>query len=1201
MYLKSLELHGFKSFPERTLLKFNSGTTVIVGPNGSGKSNITDAMRWVLGELSTKNIRGSKMEDVIFAGTNDKKPMSFAEVSVTFDDSTEPRVLTAAYDEVTVTRRYYRSGDSEYFINRKKVRLRDIYELFMNTGIGREGYSIIGQGKIAEIISKKSDDRRGVFEESAGIAKYRYKKTESEKKLAETEANMERVEDIEQELAARIGPLEKDAARARQYLELYGEKKKIDVALWLYDSDKLKAALDKTENDTKLSAHELEMAEDSVNTTSAQMERLYEESHSNKEAAQKNREEIAAVTRQLSDTRAEILVLAKESEHAASKQTAEETLLAATETSIVRETERLQAADTQRDTIEKSFTEAKTAYETVNAEITALDKTITAYTADLDRRFNDQRTAEAALTDLKVRLNVQESNIANQKKRTDAVTAEIEKYETELASLDKTAEAAARQMDEYRAVVDKIDRDTAGFRKNVDDLRQTAAATETQLRAKQAELASLDSRITALERMRDHFDGYNNSIKHVMTEARAGRLPGIRGPVSYLIKVDPQYTVAIETTLGAALQNIVTDDENAAKRSIESLKRSNAGRATFYPLTTIRAQTRGNEYNGVDRFRGFLGWANELVSYDTEYTNVIKSLLARTAVFDTLDNATDAARQKNWRIRAVTLDGQQINAGGSFTGGQTKRDSGILSRASQIESLTVERNKTATELQTIQASARATAEKIAAEESRSTELLDRRKLINTLIGAEQKNYSETDGRRSTLRNLVDSLKRDSAALSESNAHSAEDLQTIRDDITAQTEAVAKIRDERNEIAVRRGECELRVAELTEKANEYRIRLAELSRDREAAEVQRTDTRERLTALEIERDAHKTAIADLETQRNTFADRTTAKTKTVEVYERQVAALTEQRTKLESSGDALELRMTTLRQKEKEQSAKKDLIFLAHSKNESRLAALRTDADKMTARLWDDYELTYATARRFAEDEHAPTVADGNRTTYQSAQNDLRMKIKALGHVNVEAVEEYAEVKRRYDHIRTQLNDLRASRKDLLDILAGIEEDMKRIFLEAFDNINRYFGETFRELFGGGHAEVRLTDPEDALNSGIEINAAPPGKTIKNLNLLSGGEQAFIAIALLFALIRVNPSPFCIFDEIEAALDEVNVTRVGRYVSKVSREMQIIMISHRRGTMDIADSLYGVTMPESGVSKVFTLSGVDEKDNILNEK
>ena len=1193
MYLKSLELHGFKSFPDRTVLKFAGGATVIVGPNGSGKSNITDAMRWVLGELSTKNIRGSKMEDVIFAGADDKKPMSFAEVSVTFDDSTEPRVLTADYAEVTVTRRYYRSGDSEYFINRKKVRLRDIYELFMNTGIGREGYSIVGQGRIAEILSKKSDERRGVFEESAGIARYRYKKTESEKKLAETEANMERVEDIENELADRLGPLEKDAARARQYLELYGEKKNVDLALWLYDSDKLKESLTKTENDTRLSAHELEMAEDSIQTTSAKIERLYEESHSNKEAFQKAHEETAAVTRQMTDARAEILVLEKETEHAESRITAERALSEATVRNLAKERERFDAVQAQQTLLAETFAAAKAEYEAVAAEIASLDTDIRSRTSELDALLVRQKTVESALTELRVRLNVQENNIASQQKRTDAVAAEIGKYEEELARLDKTASAAERQMEEYRAAAGKLDEETAGYDKAAEALRRTAAETGRQAGQKQAELDSLDSRITALERMRDHFDGYNNSIRFVMSEARAGRLRGIRGPVSYLIKVDPRYTVAIETTLGAALQNIVTDDEEAAKRSIESLKRNNAGRATFYPLTTIRAQSRGREYDGVDRTFGFLGWADELVSCEAEYSNVVKSLLARTAVFDTLDNATNAARQKNWRIRAVTLDGQQINAGGSFTGGQTKRDTGMLSRASQIETLAAERAKTAAELETLQTEAASAARKITEQETKIAGLLDRRKLIASLIGAEQKNFSETDGRRSTIRSLIESLKKDSTALEESSSHSSEDLRQIRDDIRTQSETAEAIRAERDALAAQRGENELQIADLTEKANDLRIRLAELTRDSEAAAAQMDDTKERMTALEAERDAHAASVQTLEQQILAFAEQAAEKKQAVDDYNRRIAELTEQRTKLESSGDALELQITNLRQTEKTQNAKKELAFIAHSKNESRLAALRADADKLTARLWDDYELTYAAAKKFAQENDLPAVTDRNRSAHQSVQNELRAKIKALGHVNVESVEEYNEVKRRYNHIKTQLDDLRAARKDLLDILEGIEHDMKRIFLEAFGQINVYFGETFRELFGGGHAEVRLADPEDVLNSGIEINAAPPGKTIRNLSLLSGGEQAFIAIALMFALIRVNPSPFCIFDEIEAALDEVNVARVGRYISKMSRDMQIIMISHRRGTMDIADSLYGVTMPQSGVSKVFTLGALEE--------
>ena len=1193
MYLKSLELHGFKSFPDRTVLKFNPGATIIVGPNGSGKSNITDAMRWVLGELSTKNIRGSKMEDVIFAGADEKKPMSFAEVSVTFDDSTEPRVLTADYDEVTVTRRYYRNGDSEYFINRKKVRLRDIYELFMNTGIGREGYSIVGQGKIAEILSKKGEDRRGVFEESAGIARFRYKKTESEKKLEETEANMERVEDIESELEKRLGPLEKDAARARQYLELYGEKKKIDIALWLYDSDKLKESCTKTENDTRLSAHELEMAEDSIKTTSAKIERLYEESHNNKEAFQKAHEETAAVTRQMTDTRAEILVLEKEAEHAESKITSERALTEAAGRNITREKERLDVVLAQQNLLAETISAAETEYRDITAELTVLDADIGTRTAELDRLFTVQKSAESALTDLKVRRNVQESNIANQQKRTDAVAEEIAKYEDELKKLDRTAAAAEHQIGEYRAATEKIDEETAGYTVVLEELRRNSMETARLMNAKQAELASLDSRIAALERMRDHFDGYNNSVRFVMSESRAGRLGGIRGPLSYLIKVEPRFTVAIETTLGAALQNIVTDDEDAAKRSIESLKRNNAGRATFYPLTTIRAQSRGHEYDGVDHAFGFLGWADELVACDAEYANVVRSLLARTAVFDTLDNASNAARQKNWKIRAVTLDGQQINAGGSFTGGQTKRDTGMLSRNSQIETLAAERQKTAGELDCIRTEAASDAKKIAAQEARSAELLERRKLIGSLIGAEQKSFSETDGRRSTIRTLVENLKRDSAVLAENSAHSADDLSRICEEIRVQTETVETIRAERERIAAERGESELRAAELTEQANDCRIRLAELSRDREAASVQKNDAEERVAALEAERDGHIAAVTALEEQLLTFAAQTAEKKQALDGYGKRIAELTERRTKLESSGDALELQITNLRQTEKSQNAKKELAFIAHSKNESRLAGLRAESDKLTARLWDDYELTYAAAKRFAQENDVPVVEDGTRNTHQAAQNDLRAKIKSLGHVNVEAVEEYNEVKHRYDHIKRQLDDLRAARKDLLEILTGIEADMKRMFLEAFEKINTYFGETFRELFGGGHAEVRLSDPEDVLNSGIEIHAAPPGKTIKNLGLLSGGEQAFIAIALMFALIRVNPSPFCIFDEIEAALDEVNVNRVGRYISKASKDMQVIMISHRRGTMDIADSLYGVTMPQSGVSKVFTLGALDD--------
>lgn len=1196
MYLKSLELHGFKSFPDRTLLKFNNGATIIVGPNGSGKSNITDAMRWVLGELSSKNIRGSKMEDVIFAGADDKKPMSFAEVSVTFDDSTEPRVLTAQYDEVTVTRRFYRSGDSEYFINRKKVRLRDIYELFMNTGVGREGYSIIGQGKIAEIISKKSEERRGVFEESAGISKYRYKKTESEKKLAETLVNMERVEDIEGELAARIGPLERDSARARQYLELYGEKKKVDVSLWLYDSDKLKVSLDKAEDDTKLSAHELDMVNDSIKNTTAKIERLYDESHSNKEALQKNHEELTAATKLLTDTEAEILVLAKEREHSESKLSAEREICTTAQKSIQRENEKSASLREQLNKAEKEHALVNEEYDALTLESAKLEAKIEEYTGALEKSLARQQSGENELTDLRVRLNVLENSIANQKKRSQAVESEIESYMAEISELDKKAAAAETQITDYQKALEKLDAEIGKNSFFANEIKKKFSALDAEARSKQSQLDSLDSRITAMERMREHFDGYNNSIKHVMNEARAGRLSGIRGPVSYLIKVPSEYTVAIETALGSALQNIVTDDEEAAKRSIRSLMQNNAGRATFYPLSTIRPQMPGREFDGLDRAAGFVGFADSLVSFDAEYTNIVKSLLARTVVFDNLDNATSAAKSKSWRIRAVTLDGQQVNVGGSLTGGQTKRDSGILSRAAQIERLSAERNKTAEEFVKIKNELDEQNEKLRLADRSNAEIEERRKLINSLIGVEQKNFSETDGKRSTLKTLVENLHRDNASLEESNSSSSAELDKLRGRISEKSEEISKIREERENTAALRGECELFSDELGEKLNERKIRLAELSRDKEAVTTMLAEASARIDGMKDELSGHSSTILTLVNRIEEVRLESEEKSRLTVEYKKNIDSLATAAKELDESGNELELQLTRLRQTEKEQNATKDLCYAAHTKNEARLASLKNDVEKLTSRLWDEYELTYATAFAFAEESDCHKIEDGERSSYLASQNELKQRIKALGHVNVEAINEYTEVKTRYDFIKKQLDDLRASRESLQKIIDGIETDMKEIFLEAFGRINTYFGEVFRELFGGGHAEVRLTDPEDVLNSGIEINAAPPGKTIKNLNLLSGGEQAFIAIALLFALIKVNPSPFCIFDEIEAALDEVNVTRVGRYIKKISREMQIIMITHRPGTMEIADTLYGVTMEQSGVSKVSTLDLPAASDN-----
>lgn len=1196
MYLKSLELHGFKSFPDKTVLNFNSGTTVIVGPNGSGKSNMTDAMRWVLGELSSKNIRGSKMEDVIFAGAEGKKPMSFAEVSVTFDDSAEPKVLNTTYDEVTVTRRYYRNGDSEYFINKKKVRLKDIYEMFMNTGIGREGYSIIGQGRIAEIISKKSDERRSVFEESAGISKFRYRKHESEKKLAETEANMARVADIESELEARLGPLERDSEKARRYLEFYGEKKKVDVSLWLYDIDRIKKNIDKAVTDTNMSAHELEIAVDNIKQTEEHIDRLYTQFHDSKEMSQKVYDELTEMIQLKSDAEAQLTVSKNNIENADSRIESERSVAESIRHELSREKENADAvSETLAEVAEKYMKscEERDSLLTQYTEVTASSRD---RSDKISAALNEQKALESELTDIRIKRNVLAETLKSSDSRKSDIEADIRKYEEESKALSDLCEESRQQEEAYRQEIEAIDKEIKDI--PFDFYEAETAKVQAKISLNRAEIDSHDSRITALRNMQDHFDGYYNSVRYVMQEK--DKIGGIHGPVSYLIKVDKEYVVAVETALGAALQNIVTDDEDAAKRAIRALKNANSGRATFYPLTTIRYHGRGREYDNVSRCKGFIGYADELVQYDSIYSDIVKSLLAKTAVFDNLDNATDMARANNWRIKAVTLDGQQINQGGSFTGGQAKKDSGVLTRNNLIDTLIAERS-------------RLEEEKIKLDEALKKSLSDTGRAMNhadalgkkkeELIAAlteEQRNLSNTLTKQTVLNDLIANLRRDNVDLEQSYNEGREECERLEKRITENTERLGQIEELLTALTSEKTALDKSSESLSEKVNELRIRCAELARDKEAYENLCSEASARMEARQKELLEHVEKISAFQREISGLTETIVSSEEAIQRYSNRIAELDEKQKTLSEASDKIEAELTSQRNKQKDQLAKKELVFIAHSKNEAKLNDLKNQHEKVSDQLWNDYELTYSSAAAFAAENGCETVVEGTRAGFVSRQSTLKNQIKSLGHVNLDSINEFVEVKERYGYIKEQLDDLRSSKQEIEKILFDLEEEMKQMFTDAFQKINRYFGEVFRELFGGGHAEVVLTDPENVLTSGIEINAAPPGKSVKNLNLLSGGEQSFIAIALLFALIKVNPSPFCIFDEVEAALDEVNVTRVGRYVKKYSNDMQFIMITHRRGTMEIADTLYGVTMPQSGVSKVFTLDSDSKNDAIAEQ-
>lgn len=1193
MYLKSLELHGFKSFPEKTVLHFNAGTTVIVGPNGSGKSNITDAMRWVLGELSTKNIRGSKMEDVIFIGADGHRPMGFAEVSVTFDDTEEPRRLNSPYDVVTVTRRYYRAGESEYFINRKPCRLKDIYELFLNTGIGREGYSIVGQGKIAEIISKKSEDRRAIFEETAGIAKFRYKKQESQKKLDECEANMVRIIDIYTEIENRIGPLERDAKKARRYLELYGEKKNLDIAIWLYDMEKLRFEISKTGADCRMSAHELEMADDTKNEYEAKNERLYNASVKNKEEFRQLYEVIRDKTELLHSLESEASVLETEINHA------EKSIASCNEEAV-----RLKkvAEEEKKNFLEfsKKEAEAKVLFDENEKKLFELyaEKTSKAdEKKSKEKKIADKldviRKHEATLSEFTVKLGVLKNTLEDNSKKGNSLLEDIKKHENELAILTKEAEKAHASFADYDVAMEqsaqKINEAQALCSSKIEEIDKI----KSDILSVVSDIGALESRIGALKRMSESFDGYNNSVKHVMNEAKTGKLNGIYGPVSSLISCDDKYIIAVETALGANLQNVIVDSEQSAKAAMYSLKRSGSGRATFYPISTVKKGGRSEEVRKAAEYEGFIGYADELVKCDIMYSEVIGYLLSRIPVFENIDKATSMARNLRWRVRAVTLDGQQVNIGGSFTGGSVKHDSGVLSRNSHIRKLGDDKSvleSEKAELEDELYNLEKELEKAENEKASAEQIYD---LNDTLSRAERTVYEEKKAKISVKTSLINDLKADAENINETEKNKSKDLGILEAACTDERRVIAELTQKRFDEDIECSELSDIIEDLNNKCNALQIVMTENRKDGEQAKSLADESlRKSGEALRLSEEKEKEAkilFENISEGRKEIDKRRS----TAALIKSEISKSESKSRELNDSGLDFERRINEIRKKLDELISKKELLFIAHTKNESKLENLNGEAEKMINRLWDEYELTETTA--LALDGIIPVTKE-NRPEKYGKLTELKGSIKSLGHVNPDAINEYAEQKERYEYLKNQLEDLESSKVELEKIISNIETEMTTMFVQTFDKVNDNFKEVFIELFGGGDAKILLTDPENPLTSGIEINAAPPGKMIKNLSLLSGGEQAFVAIALLFALIKVNPSPFCIFDEIEAALDEVNVSRVANYVKRYSKELQMIVISHRRGMMEVADSLYGVTMPRRGVSKVFVLDvdSVSEK-------
>ena len=1182
MYLKALELRGFKSFPDKTRLEFQKGVTAVVGPNGSGKSNVSDAVRWVLGEMSPKSLRGSKMEDVIFAGTAKRTQTGFCEVSIIIDNS--GKELPCDTEEVKVTRKYYRSGDSEYRINDKPSRLKDIYELFLNTGIGREGYSVVGQGKIAEVISQKSDERRHIFEEAAGISKYRYKKNETEKKLAETETHLIRVNDIVGEIFLRLAPLEKDAENAQKYLVLSERKKQLEVSIWL---DRIIKASDRSkEVENKYSA-----AKSSYENKDGELEMLDAsiEGLSNKKLFVNQQTE--SIRNSISEAEAErnrLENLKNLSQNDISHHNERKSQINA-EIKLLSEDE-LTLLKNRLSECEKALDDAKTASENAlktseECEKKAADAAILVTNAekDIESKQDEIRACSEELTDLTIKEAAEENSQKSEKERREFLESEIKKADEELEQAYTALENAEQRKKDFLSQKDQLNAEINSERKNLEELsskRDELLRTKNELEAK---YAADSHRRDVLDRMDKMLDGYPGSVKSVMNEKS---LSGICGPVSRILGVSGQYVTAIETALGAAVSNIVVEDEYSAKEAIRFLKRTNGGRATFLPLTSVNGRTLNEQ--GLSLERGYIGTASDLVTYEKKYRVIAENLLGRTLVADNIDNASDIARKYSYRFKIVTLDGQVINAGGSYTGGSAAARTGVMSRNADIASLDESIAKTGKRMKELREEIKQNAE----ERQSTSEYIEG--LRNDLSSADSGLYrSENDIKINTEH--IDAC---SARLKNMRLQ----LDETSDD---------KIKERLSALSLQKAEKQAHLEALGTELTSLKKLLDE--RDTQRAKADEELGNARLLAVSAQKDI-ESAQTNLETQKSLIADnvrRTLALKEELSEIEKQLSGINVDIEKLADdakkaaehleelkksfnesmeNSEKLEREINVNREKQRDLQSDKEVFFREMTKLESALEKYKNEYDDLTSKLWEEYTLTFTDASALGFE----SPKDGDASELAS----VKAKIRALGHINVNAVEEYRETKERYDFLTGQINDLEKSKASLEGIIKRLETDMKTMFANAVDEINKQFKEVFCDLFGGGNAEIVITDPENLLESGIEINVQPPGKMVKNISLLSGGEQAFTAIALYFAILKVNPAPFYIFDEIEAALDDVNVNRFASYVKKNS-DTQFIIITHRRGTMEVADTMYGVTMQEKGVSSFLkvNIDDVEKKTGI----
>ena len=1177
MYLKALEIQGFKSFPDKTVLNFGEDITAIVGPNGSGKSNISDAIRWVMGEQSVKGLRGAKMEDVIFGGTEKRAQVGFAQVTLVLDN-TEHIFPTMEESEVSVTRRYYRSGESEYYINRQSVRLKDVTELFLDTGMGREGYSIIGQGKIDEILSAKSGERREIFEEAAGISKFRHRKEEAERKLERTEENLVRINDKIAELELQVDPLREQAEKAKKYLVLRDELRLLEISVWLENLDTLKAGARKLEADLRAAEAERDQARADLDALYAEGEQYSEKMRQKDMEAETVRAEAAALEGQVKEKESAAAVL--------------ESAVAHNQENIERAQAELAEADSRAGGLAKQAEEQEARVAEIDRQMEALNGELDALLeqarAMAERAGGAQSEAEqlrgreamavAAAADRRAEKAAAEAERAQILERREAAERDRAAGEEQLQSARQEAKENRRALEDARDEAQAAANIIAGHELRMEERRKKAAEAAERRMQLTVDAQTLENRRRLLTEMEKEYEGFSKAVKSVM-HAQSG-LRGIHGPVANLIRTDGKCSLAIEIALGAGLQNIVVDREEDAKAAIGYLKQRDGGRATFLPLTAIRGDELREK--GVENEFGFVGLASRLVSFDPRYQNIVYNLLGRTVVAEDLDCGIAMARKYKNAFRIVTLDGQVINRGGSMTGGSTSRSAGVLSRAAELERLTARAEALREQL----ASARKAEEDAARELSAAQYELEtaeaqRRRAEDEVLRLEGAK-SHFDILLGSLEENLENLTGELASLAGRLADNEQRIAAAQEEIERQESAAADLRA-RAEAALS-GQSELleQSGALTEEISAKKSALAALAAEREATARSAADLRALCADLSGDRAQKERTV---ETYRQNIADaqaQIEALKGELEALAEQGGAFRDRLAAINGEKNALEAERTARNRAGQEMNEHLLDLERAAAKLDQRRATSAMEEKQILDRLWEHYELSHSAAQ--AQRIELESLPKANRRI-----GELKRDISALGTPNIGAIEEFDRVNTRYTYLTDQRNDVEKAKGELERIIGDITGEMTKIFAEQFKLLSESFQTTFRELFGGGDARLELEDEEDILGCGIEIKAQPPGKTLKTISLLSGGEKAFVAIALYFAILKVHPTPFCVMDEIEAALDDANVTRYARYMRQLTGKTQFIVITHRRGTMEEADVLYGVTMQEQGVSKILTIN------------